>query len=74
MVYYKTYYKGLDIEYKVFFKDKKHTIIHREAAPAVECKNGRKEWWVNGKLHREDGPAIESDRGEEAFLLKVKFF
>ena len=33
--------------------------LHREGAPARECKNGDKEWWQHGKLHREDGPAHE---------------
>jgi hypothetical protein len=37
--------------------------LHREDGPAIECKSGMKEWWVNGKRHRDDGPAIESKRG-----------
>jgi hypothetical protein len=27
--------------------------------PAIECINGRKEWYFDGKRHRLDGPAIE---------------
>jgi hypothetical protein len=32
---------------------------HRTNGPAVEWADGRKEWYLNGKLHREDGPAVE---------------
>ena len=33
-------------------------LLHREDGPAVECVNGSKEWYINGKRHREDGPAV----------------
>ena len=36
--------------------------LHRDAGPAVEYANGRKEWWQNGQLHRTDGPAIINRR------------
>ena len=34
--------------------------LHRDNdRPAMECLNGRKEWYVHGKRHRQDGlPAI----------------
>jgi len=30
---------------------------HREDGPAVECANGYKYYYINGKRHREDGPS-----------------
>lgn len=48
----------------LYYKDKECTILHREDGPAVECENGIKEWWVDGKLHRVDGPAVEMPNGE----------
>jgi hypothetical protein len=38
------------------------TGLHRLDGPAVEHKNGHKEWWVNGLLHRLDGPAVETNK------------
>jgi len=32
---------------------------HRLDGPAVECLNGNKFWYKEGKRHREKGPAIE---------------
>ncbi|HNC57662.1 MAG TPA: hypothetical protein PLP33_19650 [Leptospiraceae bacterium] len=43
-----------------YIKNGKH---HREDGPAIEYKNGTKEWWVEGKRHRIDGPAIEESDG-----------
>jgi hypothetical protein len=31
-------------------------IRHREDGPAVECENGDKWFYINGKLHREGKP------------------
>jgi hypothetical protein len=37
--------------------------------PAVEFANGRKEYWVNGRLHRDGGlPAIECDESKEYWV------
>jgi hypothetical protein len=33
--------------------------LHREDGPAIEYKDGRKDWYLHGQRHREDGPAIE---------------
>lgn len=45
------------------------TTLHRLDGPAVEWKDGAKEWRVEGKLHRLDGPAIEwNDGGKEYWL------
>ena len=32
--------------------------LHRESGPAVEYKDGEKQWCQNGQLHRTDGPAV----------------
>jgi len=36
-------------------------LLHRLDGPAVEYKDGGKEYWVKGKKHRINGPAIELD-------------
>ena len=41
------------------------SIFHREDGPAIECTNGNKYWYQNGKRHREDGPAIEWPDGSK---------
>jgi len=42
---------------------------HRDGdLPAIEWKNGTKEWWINGKLHRENGlPAVEFFDGHKVW-------
>jgi hypothetical protein len=42
-----------------FYYKKVTFFYHREDGPAVEYKNGHKQWWINGELHRINGPAIE---------------
>lgn len=37
----------------------KECKFHRTDGPAVEWKNGDREWYVDGNLHRLDGPAVE---------------
>jgi len=49
-----------------YYKD---DVYHREDGPAVECANGSKFWWVDGKRHREDGPAMEWNNGWKAWHL-----
>jgi len=49
-----------------YYKDKSMTVLHRLDGPAIEYANGRKVWYVNGKLHRLNGPAVEGeDEGED---------
>ena len=55
-----------------YFKDPECTVLHREDGPAVEHANGRKDWYLNGKLHREDGPAIEYTNGTKEWYLNGK--
>jgi hypothetical protein len=43
--------------------------LHRTDGPAVEWKNGHKEWWINGQLHREDGPAVKYGDGRVSWYL-----
>jgi hypothetical protein len=38
----------------------------------AEYADGRKEWWLNGKLHREDGPARVCPDGTKQWLLNGK--
>lgn len=42
---------------------------HREEGPAVEWKDGGKEWWFEGKRHNEDGPAIEMNNGAKYWYI-----
>jgi len=56
----------------IWFNDKKQ--YHREDGPAIEWKNGRKEWFYKGRLHRGDGPAVEQPNGKnEWYYLGMRF-
>lgn len=46
--------------------------FHRLDGPAVECADGTKGWWVEGKLHRLDGPAIEWASGTKSWYVNGK--
>lgn len=46
---------------------------HRLCGPAIEKKDGKKCWYLNGKQHRMDGPAIESDDGLEWWINGYQF-
>ena len=48
--------EGKDLVYKTYIKNSR---IHRLDGPAVEHKDGSKEYYVEGKRHRLDGPAVE---------------
>ena len=45
----------------LYYKDSKHTILHRDNGPAVEYEDGSEAWYQNNKLHRVGGPAITLD-------------
>lgn len=47
-------------------------LVHRVGEPALEHKNGVKEWWVKGKSHRLDGPAIESPNGNSWWVNNIE--
>ena len=55
-----------------FYKDEACKIPHREDGPAVECANGNKQYWQNGKLHRDDGPAVEDASGGKWYYQNDK--
>jgi hypothetical protein len=38
--------------------------LHRIGGPAVEWRDGDKDWYQNGQYHRTDGPAIEYQNGD----------
>ena len=42
---------------------------HREGGPAIEYRDGTKEWLINGKTHRTDGPAVEWYDGSNYWYL-----
>ena len=66
----KKYYVNVDNEGTVYwYKDAKRTILHREDGPAVECTDGSKYWYINGKQHREDGPAAEWSNGDKSWWI-----
>ena len=47
----------------------KFGYLHRKDGPAVEYRDGHKQWWINGNLHREDGPAVEYVDGKVRYYL-----
>ena len=67
-------------EYKVTVEDNGDTRwrniegkLHREGGkPAVECSDGERHWYVNGKNHREDGPAVECNDGNRFWYINGK--
>jgi len=46
--------------------------LHREDGPALEYKDGGKEWWIHGIRHRENGPAIEYNNGTKCWYISGK--
>ena len=45
---------------------------HRVGGPAIECADGGKEWYLEGKLHRSDGPAVVYIYGHRHWYLEGK--
>ena len=60
-------------ENRVVWKNEKGEVHRLGDLPAVECANGDKFWYLNGKQHRVDGPAIEYDDGYKAWYLNGKY-
>ena len=52
-----------------YLPSKGRDYCHRLDGPAIEWKNGLKEWWVDDKRHRADGPAIEFVSGTKAWWV-----
>ena len=44
-------------------------LLHREDGPAIEHKDGTKEYFINGKRHRQDGPAVIDFDGNEMYWV-----
>ena len=65
------YYVVVENGITQWFKDAKHTILHRTNGPAYESWS-TKHWYINGKLHREDGPAVERASGEKEWYVNGK--
>lgn len=40
-----------------------HGSLHRRHGPAIEFRDGRKDWFWKGQRHRDDGPAMEYANG-----------
>jgi len=57
--------------------DKYGTIIyfdenndfHNSIGPAIEYKNGDKEYWIHGELHKLDGPAVICSNGYKEYWV-----
>jgi hypothetical protein len=45
-------------------------VRHRSDGPAVEFKNGDREWWIMGERHRADGPAVQGADGYRAWYIR----
>jgi hypothetical protein len=54
---------------KSYYSNKSLTVLHREDGPAIECSNGTKLWYRNGKKHRDDGPAMEYWYGDKYWFI-----
>ena len=66
----KKYYVTVDcVGTTRWYKDAKCKILHREIGPAIECADGTKSWYQNGKRHRIDGAAIEYSDGDKAWYI-----
>lgn len=48
-----------------YYQDLKMTILHRADGPAVEWKDGTKEWYIVGKRHRKFAPAVIYSTGRK---------
>ena len=46
--------------------------LHRLDGPALERRNGSKEWYQNGEYHRLDGPALERSNGYKEWYQNGK--
>ena len=65
-------YKVTVDKYKTirWFNDKDQ--LHRLDGPSLECADGSKSWYVEGKFHRLDGPAVECADGTKVWFVEDK--
>lgn len=54
---------------KLYYKDRKMTMLHRLDGPAVEYSDGSKVWYVDSKRHRLDGPAYDGAYGYKTWYV-----
>jgi hypothetical protein len=45
--------------------------VHREDGPAIECAEGYKEWWLNGKAYTEQ-EFIQMTQGKELSIAEIE--
>ena len=57
---------------KIYFKN--NIGWHRKNAPSYFASNGRKHYYINGKLHREDGPALFNGYNYKSYWLNGKYY
>ena len=67
-------YKVTEHSCITYYKDPKHTIVHREDGPAYISNHNTKYWFYNGKLHRTDSPAVEGDDGFKYWYFNNKHY
>ncbi|TAL36542.1 MAG: hypothetical protein EPN97_06135 [Alphaproteobacteria bacterium] len=48
----------------------RENVRHRPDGPAIEFKNGDREWWIMGERHRTNGPAVECTDGYKAWYIR----
>lgn len=58
--------------YTVWLDENKN--FHKLDGPALEQKDGHKEWWLHGSRHRIDGPAVEYTNGNREWWIYGKFY
>jgi hypothetical protein len=61
-----------EVGIKFYFKDRTMKIRHRLDGPAIECLDGYKVWYIDGKMHRLDGPAIVYTDGSKEWYIDGK--
>lgn len=51
-----------------------NNLLHRTDGPAIDCRNGKTEWWLNGLRHRNNAPAMEWPNGKKEWWLDGKYY
>jgi hypothetical protein len=60
----------IDSDGTKIWRNKEGQIHRGNDKPAIEYKNGGKEWWINGQLHRgNDKPAVEYSNGNKYWYI-----
>ena len=64
--------KYLDIYEDIFYCKKGRLSYHNPYGPAIIYKNGRIDYFIEGKCHRLDGPAIIWSNGTKQYYINDK--